>query len=127
MIDNQRRYRRLDKILTMQFCFADASPKVWDISTIENISPGGVRFKVPSDLKLKDKIIYVQIRVPELAHRLLKLEAIVINTKSRSNIKFSDVRAKFINLTDDDKELLSVLEKIIDLQVVKNAKRDLGK
>ena len=123
MLDKNRKHRRIEKSLTMQFSLADVSPRKWDMSTIENISFGGVRFIAPSDLKLIDKIVHLQIRIPQLAPRLLELEAIVLDAKPRFNSKFSDVRAKFINLSEENKAHLSIVEKIIDRQEKKNVKK----
>jgi len=100
----------------MQYCVAGAFPKKWDITIIENISAGGVKFPAPSDLELKGKIVQLQIKIPELAPRLLELEAMVIDVQPRFNLKYSDVRAKFINLSETNKAYLSIVEKMIDLQ-----------
>ena len=81
---------------------------------IENISAGGIRFIAQHDLKLFDKNLHLQIRVPELAPIVLKLDAKVVDVKPRTNDKQSDVRAKFINLSVADYESLSVLENIIN-------------
>ncbi len=100
----------------MQYCVAGAFPKKWDMSIIDNISAGGVKFSAPSDLELKGKIVQLQIKIPELAPHLLDLEAMVIDAQPRPNLKYSDVRAKFINLSESNKGHLSIVEKLIDLQ-----------
>jgi hypothetical protein len=96
------------------------------MSVIENISVGGVKFIAPADLALNDKIIQLQIRIPELGPLILELEAMVVDVKLRFNNKHSDVRAKFINLSEADKKHLSVLEKMIDLQEIKNTPKATG-
>lgn len=108
MADQNRAHQRIDKPLTIQFCIADMSPKKWDMSIIQNISAGGVKFKAKGDLKLVDKIILLQIRVPELAPHMLQLEAIVLDTQN------SFVRAKFINLSEISKEQLLIVEKMVN-------------
>ena len=99
----------------MQYCVTDALPKKWDMSIVENISAGGIKFIAPIDLALNDKIIQLQIRIPELAPLVLELEAMVVNVKPnakpRFNTKYSEVRAKFINLSKANKEHLSVVKK----------------
>jgi hypothetical protein len=123
MVDENRQYRRIEKRLTIQFCLADVAPRKWDMSMIENISVGGVKFVATSDLKLNDKIIQLQIRIPELAPRFLELQALVLSVKPRFNGKISDVRAKFINLSDEDKKNLSVIQGLINFQEAKNTKK----
>ena len=123
MFEINREHRRVKKPLTMQFCLSDVSPQKWDMTVVENISAGGVRFIAPSDLELFDKIIQLQIKIPELAPHLLKLQAIVLSAKPRLNSQYSDVRARFINLSETNKEHLSVVEKMIDLQENKDASK----
>lgn len=108
----------------MKFCLADVFPKKWDILTVENISVGGAKFLALSDWKLDDKVIQLQIKIPELAPHFLELEARVLSATPRSNSKICDVRVKFINLSETDKERLSVIEEIINLQEIKNAKKN---
>jgi hypothetical protein len=123
-MEQNRKHKRIEKKISLQFCVADASPRKWDMSVIQNISAGGVKFSIPSDLVLKDKVVQLQIRIPELMPRFLDVEALVLEVKPRLiNPKYSDVRVKFINLTDVSKELLSILEKVIDRLEEKNASK----
>ena len=64
MADNNRQYVRIKKNINMQYCVAGALPKKWDISVIENISVGGVKFRAPTDFALNDKFVQLQIRIP---------------------------------------------------------------
>jgi hypothetical protein len=97
------------------------------MSIVEDISVGGVKFIAPSDLKLKDKIVQLLIKIPELAPLILELEAMVVNVKQNVklgfNTKYSEVRVKFINLSEANKEHLSVVERMIDLQESKNTSK----
>ena len=102
---------------------ADVYPKKWDVSTIDNISFGGVKFTSSEALELHNKIILLQIRIPQLAPRRLKVEALVLSVKLRLNSKIYDIRAKFINVSEGNKKDFSILEDIIKLQDTKNAKR----
>lgn len=113
MDDQNREHKRLVRPLMIQFCIADALPRKWDMSVIENISAGGVKFKVPADLDLIDRTIQLRIRIPELAPHLLELEAVILDTQN------SLARAKFINLSDENKEHLSIVERMVDVQKVK--------
>ena len=110
MIDYNRQHRRIDKNITLLYCLADARPKQWDMSIAENISAGGVKFRALSDLKLKDKIIQLRIKIPALAPHVLEVEGMVVNVQLRSYEKQSDVSVKFINLSQINKEHLSILE-----------------
>jgi hypothetical protein len=121
MNEESRQHKRIEKRVTIQFCVADVSPQKWDMSFVDNISVGGVKFIASSDLKLNEHKIRLQIKIPELSPRFLKLEAMVLSATPRLNGKTSDIRAKFTNLTQEDKEDLAVLEKIIHLQVSRNA------
>lgn len=123
MAREQRHHPRIQKPLTMQYCRADLFPRKWDMSVIDNISLGGVRFKASSDLELNNKIIQLQILIPELAPRFLELEAIVLEVKPHSNINSCDIRARFISVSDKNKEYLAVIEKIIDIQKNKDIKK----
>ena len=114
MAEINRKHKRIKKPVTMRFCLSDASVKKWDMTIIDNISAGGVKFAAPTDLDLFNKIIKLQIKIPEMAPHILELEAVVLSVQNRPNPGFSDVRAKFINLSVADYESLSVLENIIN-------------
>ena len=103
----------MERILTVLYCVADAIPKKWDQSVIENISAGGIRFIAPSDLDLVNKVVQLKIKIAELAPYTLELEAVVLGVNPRFNGKSSDVRAKFINVSPENKERLTIVEKII--------------
>jgi hypothetical protein len=127
MNEENRQHKRIEKRITIQFCLADVSPKKWDMSFVDNISVGGIRFIASGDLKLNDQILQLQIKFQELSPHSLKLEAMILSAKPRHNGKTYDVRAKFINLSEADKEALSVLEKIINSQVTKDPDIEGGK
>jgi len=110
-MDN-RENRRIERPFTIQFCPADAYPQKWDMSTIQNISAGGLRFTVANDTELLNKIIHVRIRIPEITH-ILEMQAYVLELLPRANTRFFDVRAKFINLSETNKKDLIFLERII--------------
>lgn len=123
MTDNKRQHSRAKRNINMQYCLAGVLPVKWDmLCVIENISVGGIKFSAPTDLKLKGKIIQLQIKAPELAPGLLEIEAMVLDAQPRTNSKHSDVRAKFINLTDKNKEHLSIIGKMIERQEMKNTR-----
>jgi len=121
---NNRRHKRIDKIINLFYSLADELPQKWDMSIAENIGTGGLRFIGPFDLKLKDKVFNLRIKLPQLAPALLEVEAMVVDVKQRLNGDQADIRVKFINLSAINKEHLSVLEKMIESQEIKNAKND---
>lgn len=114
MTDENRQHKRIKKHITILFCLADASPQKWDMSFVDNISAGGVKFVASSDLKLVDTILQLQIKIPELSPRILKLDAKILSVTPRFNGKSSDVRAQFLNLSEKDKEEIAALEAIIN-------------
>ena len=122
MNDRNRQHPRLDKTLTIAYCVPDISHE-WDMSVVKNISAGGIMFMAPGDMLLKDKRIKLKIGIPELAPHVLMLDAVVVDAKPCFNPKVSEVRAKFVNLTDLDKEKLSIIEKIKHIQDMKNSKK----
>ncbi len=122
MPESYRQFKRLEKPINMQFCIADAYPKKWDMTIIENIGGGGVKFAVPKDMNLVDKVILLQIKIPQLAPRTVELEAKVLSADPRMNSPSADIRAKFINLSDQNRLDLSVIEKMISVQEKKDAK-----
>ena len=122
MSENKRQHIRIEKHLTLHFCIVDEHPQKWDMSVIQNISVGGVMFIAPADLKLNGMTVALRIQIPELAPHTFQVEAIVLSTKLRLNKISFEVRAKFINLTPADKNRLSVLEKMINQEQIKNAK-----
>jgi len=111
-MDQNRRHKRLNKIITLGFCVPGS--KSWEMSVVENISAGGVRFIAPTDIILSHKVFQLKIRVPELAPNVLEVEAEVVDAKLRKNPKVSDVRAKFINLSDANQKYLLDLENLIE-------------
>jgi len=122
MADKNRKYRRAEKKLILLFCFPDILPRKWDMSIIDNIGAGGLKFSASSDLDLKDKTIQVRIRIPELAPLVLDLEAKVVNVYPRTNKKQSYVHVKFVNLSEINKKQLSVLEELIVRRKLRNTK-----
>ena len=127
MADKNRQHKRIDKRVNLRFCVADVFPKKWDMPVVDNISAGGVKFIALSALALNNKTIQLQIRVPELAPLILELEAVVVDVKPRPNNILSDIRVKFINLSEVNKGHLTVLEEIIDLKEAKNTPKDTAK
>jgi len=113
MADKNREYRRMERILTVLYCISDAVPKKWDQSVIENISAGGIKFIAPSDLDLNNKTVQLKIKIAELAPYTLELDAVVLGVQPRFNGKSSDVRAKFINVSPENKKRLTIVEEII--------------
>jgi len=94
------------------------------MSVVENISAGGIKFRAPHDMVINHKIIELQVQIPELAPLLLELDAEILEVKPRPTTKFSDVRAKFVNLSDENKRRLSIIERIVEAQEIKNAKKE---
>lgn len=127
MNEDNRQHRRIEKRITMRFCLADMSPKRWDMSFVDNISVGGIKFKASSDLKLTDKIIQLQIKIPELSPKVLEINALVLSAIPRLNGKTLEIRAKFVDLSDKDKEDLSVLETSINWHKIIDSKNAGGK
>ena len=127
MFENHRQHKRIAKHLTTQFCLAEAFPKKWDMSILENISGGGVKFTASSDLDLSGKTIYMQIRVPELSPSVLQLQAVVLSAIPRLNGRILDIRAKFINLSEKDKQSLTIIENSINWVGIKNAHKAEGR
>lgn len=119
MNDPRRQHQRIQKSLTLKFCLADVYPLKWDMSTVENISAGGVKFNASSDLYLNNKRIRMQIRLPEMVPDVLEVEALVLTTELLFNGKSSVVRARFLNLTETDKHNLKILENIINANLKK--------
>ncbi len=111
MTDENRQHKRITKPLNVRFCNAADNPPKWDMTTIENISTGGTKFVAHINIQ-KDDVLKLQIRIPQLAPRILELTAVVVENTKRPTMSASDVRVKFVNLTPSDTEDLSVLEKI---------------
>ena len=91
------------------------------MSIAENISAGGIKFRALSDLKLKDKIIQLRIKIPALAPHVLEVEGMVVNVEPLAYGKLSEVCVKFINLSEINTKNLSVVEGMIDSQEIKDA------
>jgi hypothetical protein len=68
-----------------------------------------VKFIAPKDLK--DQMLNLEIKSPRIAPRVLKLEAMVVDSNPSQHVSFFDIRAKFINLSESSKRDLSILEK----------------
>ena len=120
MVDKNREHTRVNRVLTVLYCVADEIPHKWDMSVIENISVGGIKFLAPIDMKLEGKTVQLRIKIPELAPNTLELEGLVLSANPRFNGKSFDVRAKFVNVSEESKERLAVVEKLILAQAAKN-------
>lgn len=114
MAEEIRQHKRIDKVINLQFSVADQIPVKWDICKMENISEGGLKFIAQTDLNLNGKLLNLKIRLPELAPSLLEIQGIVVGFKPRFNPKLSDVRVKFINISETSKAQLAIIEEIIN-------------
>ena len=110
MMSESREAKRIIRPLNIRFCLSNENPPKWNLSSIiGDISTGGVKFIAPRDLK--DKMLNLEIKSPRLVPRTLKLEAIVVDSKPSGHSSFFDVRAKFYNLSEENKRDLFILEK----------------
>ena len=123
MNESKRQYKRLDKTITLKFCVEDQLPHKWEQSVVENISMGGVKFIAPSDWQLNNKVVNLQIKIQELAPYLLEIQALVVDIKPRKSPASIDIRAKFVNISELNKQQLQVVEKMIAEHDAKEAKR----
>jgi len=104
-----RQAKRIVRPLNIRFCLSHESPPKWNLSSIiGDISVGGVKFIAPRDLK--DVVLNLEIQSPRLKPRTLKLEAIVLDSKPSAHASFFDIRARFLNLSEENKVDLSILE-----------------
>ena len=105
-----RQAKRIVRPLNIRFCLSHESPPKWNLSSIiGDISVGGVKFIAPRDLK--DAVLNLEIQSPRLKPRTLKLEAIVLDSKPSEHPSFFEIRARFLNLSEENKVDLSVFEK----------------
>jgi len=105
----KRQAKRIVRPLNIRFCIVHENPPKWNISSIiGDISALGVKFIAPLDLK--EKILHLEIKSPRLVPRTLKLEAVVLESKTSRLPTFYEIRAKFINLSQENKRDLSLLE-----------------
>ncbi|MDE1920560.1 MAG: PilZ domain-containing protein [Candidatus Omnitrophica bacterium] len=114
MVDNQRRYRRIEKPIHILFCAVGAASQRWDMSIIQNISSGGIKFPTSNGADLNNKTLLVKINFQELLPRRLELKAKVLSSKLRPNTKIFDVRAQFIDVSEEQRNDLFLMEQIID-------------
>lgn len=110
MMKERRKAKRIERPLNIKFSFSHEIPHQWNVSSVVlNISALGVKFLAPDDLI--DKTLDLEIQSPRWYPRTLKLQAVVLESTPSEHFSFYDVRAKFINLSEDDKKDLSLLEK----------------
>jgi len=110
MLGENRRSKRIVRPLNIRFCLSDQNPPKWDLtSIIKDISAGGVKFMAPRDLK--GAKLNLEIKSPRIAPRMLKLEAIVLDSRPSGYPSFFDIRAQFLNLSEESTRDLSILEK----------------
>ncbi len=110
MVKEARQARRIIRPLNIKFCLAHENPPQWNSSSvIGDISAGGVKFIAPQDLR--GASLRLEIASPRLVPRLLKLEAEVLDSKPSVHPAFFDIRAKFLNLSEENIRDLAILEK----------------
>jgi len=108
--EERRRHKRVIRPLNIRFCSDQENPSKWDLpSIVKNISAGGLSFIAPVDLK--DKVLNLEIMSPLLSPRTLKIKAIVLESKPSDNASFFDIRAQFLDISEENKLDLSILEK----------------
>ena len=108
MMKENRQAKRVVRPLNIRFRLSHETFSKWDLSSIiGDISASGVKFIAPSDLK--DKILALEIESPRFPHAL-KLEAMVVDSRPSEHPSYFDIRAKFLNLSQADKDNLSILE-----------------
>jgi hypothetical protein len=107
---DSRQAARIIRPLNIKFCLSHENPPQWNLSSvIGDISIAGVKFIAPKDLK--EQVINLEVRSSRIAPRTLKLEAMVVDSRPSQHPSFFDIRAKFINLSEESKRDLSILEK----------------
>jgi c-di-GMP-binding flagellar brake protein YcgR len=114
MNQERRSSKRIEKHIMVHFTVAGDDPPKWDVATVDNISAGGLKFKVSNDLQMDGKVIELRIKLPELLPSFLDLKAEVIEVQSNPKNSICGVRVKFIDLTEEDKKNIATLKEIID-------------
>lgn len=105
----KRKHKRVVRPLNIRFSYSESYPPNWNLSSfIDNISAGGVRFTAPCDLT--DKVLKLEIQSPRWIPRTLKLEARVLESKPSEYPTYFNIRAQFINITEQQIKDLTILE-----------------
>jgi hypothetical protein len=106
----RRQFKRIVRPLNLRFCYTHENPPQWNLSSfIENISIGGVKFIASGDLT--DKMLKLEIQSPRWEHHAIMLEGKVL--ESIPSDEFPShfiVRVQFINVSEENKKNLSLLE-----------------
>ena len=109
-MNEKRQAKRIVRPLNIKYSFRHENPVKWNLSSIiGDISAGGVKFIATSDLT--DKELNLEIKSPRIDPRTLKVEAIVLESKPSVHPSYFDIRAKFVNLSPENKRDLSIFEK----------------
>ncbi len=105
----KRKHKRVVRPLNIRFSFNESNPPNWNLSSyIDNISAGGVRFTAPCDLS--DKVLKLEIQSPRWIPRTLILEAVVLESKPSEYPSFFNIRAQFVNISEEQIKDLTILE-----------------
>jgi hypothetical protein len=108
-MEEKRKHKRVVRPLNIRFSVGESYPPNWNLSSfIDNISAGGVRFTAPCDLT--DQVLKLEIQSPRWIPRTLKLEAVVLESIPSEYPTYFNIRAKFINTTEQEIKDLTVLE-----------------
>ncbi len=106
---NKRKDPRIDKKYCVKYYVKDSIEQKYDISQIKDISKGGVRFWSASILA-KDTVLVVELHVPYV-ERGVKVEAVVVACEERVPGLIFEVRLRFVDLAQQAKEILEIIEK----------------
>ena len=106
--------------MSLSLCLSGDHHQKWDMSIIKNLSAGGCMFIAQHDWDLKDRVVQLRINIPVLAPRPLEVEAFVLDTIPSKTSKTVEVRVKFINLSQENKEQLTLVGNMIEAHHKKN-------
>ncbi len=101
---------RVFKHYSLLFKYKDSPEKRSDVTFIQDISQGGVRFTISQPIKSGTGLLF-EIGVPYIAPRKLFLEGLVIASKEITPKLVYEIRAKFNSLDEETIKILEMIEK----------------
>lgn len=104
MEEERRRSVRIKKPLTVQYSYTLDEKKIWDMSFIKDLSDTGMCITTNKNF-LVNEIFSIRIKVPLRPLMAVEIEGRVVESKESKACGYV-TRVEFINLKDDQKELL---------------------
>jgi c-di-GMP-binding flagellar brake protein YcgR len=107
----RRLHQRFQKPYTVIFSLKDTPRETYDISTVLDISRGGLKFVSSDNYPAGTKIV-LKIKFPFLYPKETLIDGEVVDIDQGAKAKLSKIKVKFINISPPVESILQQMEEL---------------